>query len=159
MYFPATRQALASRESAGTLSQYRGTESILVVDDIEEQRELAFQMLTKTGVCRSHRRQRGEAAIEHLKSHSADLLVLDMIMAPGIDGLDAYKGILNLHPRQKAIITSGFSETDRVKAAQRLGAGTYLKKPYVLDRLGAAVRRELDRVGADHPAPVELDES
>jgi len=49
-----------------------------------------------------------------------------------------------LHPRQKAIIASGFSETDRMKKTQRLGAGTYVKKPYVLEKIGIAVRNELD---------------
>ena len=63
-----------------------------------------------------------------MKEHSVDLIVLDMIMDPGMDGLDTYKKIIELHPRQKAIIASGFSETDRVKEAQRLGVGALCKK-------------------------------
>jgi DNA-binding NtrC family response regulator len=74
-----------------------------------------------------------------------DLLVLDMIMEPGIDGLDTYKQILKLHPRQKAIITSGFSETGRVKEAQKLGVGQYIKKPYILEKIAMAARTELDK--------------
>jgi len=53
-----------------------------------------------------------------------------MIMDPGIDGLETYERILAHNPVQKAIITSGYSETDRVKMAQALGATRYLKKPY-----------------------------
>ena len=53
--------------------------------------------------------------------------------------------VLEINPRQKAIIVSGFSETDRVKKAQELGAGAYVKKPYVQERIGLAVRRELDK--------------
>lgn len=68
-----------------------------------------------------------------------------MIMDPGIDGLETYKRILELHPRQKAIIVSGFSETDRIREAQQLGAGAYVKKPYVLDKIGLAARTELDK--------------
>ena len=68
-----------------------------------------------------------------------------MIMDPGMDGLDTYKRILEIHPQQKAIIVSGFSETRRVKAAQALGAGDYLKKPYVIEKLGRAVRKELNK--------------
>ncbi|MGA2332210.1 MAG: response regulator, partial [Syntrophales bacterium] len=71
--------------------------------------------------------------------------VLDMIMDPGMDGLDTYKKVLEIHPKQKAIIVSGFSETDRVHAAQTLGAGVYVRKPYVIEKLGLAVRTELDR--------------
>jgi two-component system, cell cycle sensor histidine kinase and response regulator CckA len=73
------------------------------------------------------------------------LVVLDMIMDPGIDGLETYRRILEIQPRQKAIIVSGFAKTDRVEAAQELGAGEYVKKPYVIERLGIAVRKELDR--------------
>ena len=73
------------------------------------------------------------------------LLVLDMIMEPGINGLETYKRILELHPNQKAIIASGFSETDHVKETLRLGAGTYVKKPYTFEKIGRAVRDELDR--------------
>jgi len=73
------------------------------------------------------------------------LLVLDMIMDPGMDGLDTYKDILKIHPGQKAIIASGFSETDRVKEVQRLGAGAYIKKPYTFEKIGLAVKTELER--------------
>ena len=85
----------------------------------------------------------GEEAVEYLKSKPVDLVVLDMIMDPGIDGLETYKRILAISPKQKAIIASGFSETDRVKEAQRLGAGTYIKKPYTYEKIGMAIKTEL----------------
>ena len=87
----------------------------------------------------------GEAAIAYIKGHQVDLLVLDMIMDPGMDGLDTYRRVLEIQPQQKAIIVSGFSESDRVHAAHALGAGGYVKKPYVMEKLGLAVRKELDR--------------
>lgn len=66
-----------------------------------------------------------------------------MIMEPGIDGLETYKRVIGINPRQKAIIVSGFSETDRVKEAQNQGAGAYIKKPYMLEKIGVAIRDEL----------------
>jgi YesN/AraC family two-component response regulator len=57
--------------------------------------------------------------------------------------LDTYKRILELHPQQNAIIASGFSETTRVKEAQNLGTGAYVKKPNILEKVGVAVRDEL----------------
>ena len=86
----------------------------------------------------------GEEAIEYLKTHTVDLLLLDMIMEPGIDGYETYKRILEIHPEQKAVIASGFSETERVKAAQKLGAGTYVKKPYKMEIIGKTVKKELN---------------
>ena len=87
----------------------------------------------------------GEKAVEYMKTGSADLLILDMIMDPGIDGLQTYKDILELHSGQKAIIASGFSETDRVKEAHKLGAGQYVRKPYALNKMGSAVKSELQK--------------
>ncbi len=145
LYFPATRKELAKDESRLSIKDYMGNgEKILVVDDVEEQREIASHILKKlnySAVVVSS----GEEAVEYIKSNSADLLILDMIMDPGIDGLDTYKQILKFYPKQKAIIASGFSETDRVKEAQRLNAGAYVKKPYRLEKIGLAVKAELDK--------------
>ncbi len=145
LYFPVTREEISREDKAVPVSVYLGDgESILVVDDIEGQRDLAAQMLKKL-----HYKvvsvASGEEAAEYTKQHKVDLLVLDMIMDPGMDGLDTYREILKLHPKQKAIIVSGFSESDRVKQAQVLGAGAYVRKPYVSETLGLAVRKELDR--------------
>ena len=76
----------------------------------------------------------GEEAVEYLGTNKVDLLVLDMIMDPGLDGLDTYTKIIEIHPGQKAIIASGFSETDRAKALQGLGAGAYIRKPFLLKK-------------------------
>jgi DNA-binding NtrC family response regulator len=83
--------------------------------------------------------------VAYLKEHKVDLMVLDMIMEPRIDGLDTYWIVLKIRPQQKAIIVSGFGESDRVHSAQAIGAGDYVKKPYVIEKLGLAVRKELDR--------------
>ncbi len=145
IYLPATREELTRDEEKTAPAQYMGRgESILVIDDVIAQREVATSVLTKLGY-KVDAVSSGENAVEYLRTHKADLVVLDMIMDPGIDGLDTYKRILEINPKQKAIIVSGFSETDRVHQAQALGAGAYVKKPYLLERLGVAVRRELAR--------------
>jgi CheY-like chemotaxis protein len=146
LYFPVTREELSPEEVAVATSEYMGNgESILVVDDVKEQRELATTMLTKLNY-RVSSVSSGEEAVEYIKKNKVDLVVLDMIMDPGMDGLDAYLKIIEIHPHQKAIIVSGFSETERVTKAQEMGAGPYVKKPYVLEKLGLAIRKEIDRV-------------
>jgi len=145
LYFPITRKKLDRDTSQLSMEEYRGKgESVLVVDDVEEQREIAYELLSRLGYSTTTVSS-GKEAVEYMKSNSADLLVLDMIMDPGIDGLETYKRILKLHPGQKAIIVSGFSETKRVKEAQKLGAGSYVKKPYTLDKLGTAIKNELSK--------------
>ena len=145
LYFPVTRDEIPAERIAVSISEYMGNgESILVVDDVEGQRDLATDMLRKLHY-KVASVSSGEEAVAYLKDHTVALVVLDMIMEPGMDGLDTYRGILAIHPKQKAIIVSGFSETERVNAAQDLGAGTYVRKPYVAEKLGLAVRKELDR--------------
>jgi CheY-like chemotaxis protein len=145
LYFPVTREEKAKDQPSIPAESYRGRgESILVVDDVKEQRELATAMLSRLGY-RVSSVSSGEEAVTYLKANRVDLLVLDMIMDPGMDGLETYQKVLEINPKQKAIIVSGFSETDRVKKAQELGAGAYVKKPYVQEKIGLATRRELDK--------------
>jgi PAS domain S-box-containing protein len=146
LYFPVTREKITPAYEAVSLSEYEGKgESILIVDDMKEQRDLATEMLNKLNYLVASVAS-GEEAVMHVKDHPYDLIVLDMIMDPGMDGLDTYKSILEIFPKQKAIIVSGFSESERVRAAQALGAGDYVRKPYVIEKLGLAVRKELDRI-------------
>jgi two-component system cell cycle sensor histidine kinase/response regulator CckA len=122
-------------------------ESVLIVDDVKEQRELAAKMLTKLNY-RVTALSSGEEAVDYLEQNAVDLIVLDMIMDPGMDGLDTYAKVLEIRPDQRAIIVSGYSETERVSKALSMGAGAYIKKPYVLETLGSAVRKELDKVAS-----------
>ncbi len=143
LYFPVTREEPIAPQQKAPVEKYVGKgESVLVVDDIAEQRDVAARLLTRLGY-EVHVVSGGEEAVEYLKGKRADILVLDMIMAPGIDGLETYQRVLEINPQQKAILVSGFSETDRVKEAQKLGAGAYVKKPYVMEKIGAAIRDEL----------------
>lgn len=147
LYIPVTREEITPEGPVLSVAAYLGNgESILVVDDVKEQRELATKMLAKLNY-RVNAVANGEEAVEYLQHHRVDLVILDMIMDPGLDGLATYRNILEIQPRQKAIIVSGFSETERVVKARELGAGAYVKKPYVLEKLGVAVRKELDRAG------------
>ena len=145
LHFPVTRKQLPEDKSHLAIESYIGNgESILIVDDVEEQRQIASGMLEELGYSVVSISS-GEEAVEYLKTNKVDLLVLDMIMDPGMDGLDTYKEILRLHPAQKAIIASGFSESDRVKKVQSLGARAYIRKPFLLEKIGLAVKEELGK--------------
>jgi len=119
-------------------------QSILVVDDMNDQRIIVSDMLKRLGykveTCES-----GEKAVAYMKENTMDLLILDMIMDPGIDGCETYKQILEIRPGQKAIIASGYSETMNVKKTHILGAGEYLRKPYTMEKLGLAIKKELTK--------------
>ncbi|MHC4457800.1 MAG: ATP-binding protein [Planctomycetota bacterium] len=144
LYFPVTRKVV-DEDTKLPVENYTGDrELILVIDDVEEQRMIASHMLKKLNY-QVEAAACGEEAVEFVKSKRPDLLVLDMIMDPGIDGYETYKRVLDVYPNQKAIIASGFAENDRVKETQKLGAGQYIKKPYTIENIGLAVKNELKK--------------
>lgn len=145
LYFPVPEECADPVEESQPARDYMGFgESVLVVDDVGTQRIIAAHMLKKMGY-RPVAVPSGEEAIEYLRNTRVDILVLDMIMDPGIDGLETYRRIKEIHPYQKAIIASGYSETERVREVLRIGAGGYLKKPYRKEDLGRAIQKELQR--------------
>jgi two-component system cell cycle sensor histidine kinase/response regulator CckA len=151
LYLPATEAAPQEDEVPFRTEDYMGRgESLLVVDDIGMQRDLCVAMLKKLGYA-AEAVASGEAAVEFVRNKPVDLVVLDMIMDPGIDGLETYRRIIASNPRQKAVIASGFSESEQVVEAQRLGAGAYLRKPYTLERLAVTVKNELYKSGSTAP--------
>lgn len=141
IYFPITRETIDTQESSKVSG---GSETVLIVDDDEIQREVSTHLLTRLGYD-VNSVESGEKAIEYLRNSPCDLIILDMVMPGGIDGAETYQRILEIRPRQKAIILSGFSESDRVLEAQKLGAGAFVRKPVSRIIIGAAVRTELDR--------------
>lgn len=125
-----------------TAVDIRGNERILVVDDMNEQRELASIILGSLGYTVSVAAS-GEEAIKMIASGDFDIVVLDMIMEGGMDGLETYLEILKVKPELKVIIASGYSESDRVVEAERKGVRAYIKKPYTMQQLGRLIRNVL----------------
>jgi PAS domain S-box-containing protein len=140
LYFPITREPTEDVIPLQSLDDLKGRgETVLVVDDMAAQRDIAVDMLTRLGY-RVATAASGEEAVECVKVDPPDMLVLDMIMAPGIDGLETYRRIVQISPGQKGIITSGFSETSRVREAEALGISKYLKKPFTIRGLAEALK-------------------
>lgn len=143
--FPAMETAAVATPLTPPSESIKGNgEAILVVDDMADQRELACKMLEVLGYSAASVAS-GEEALDYLQQFPADLLILDMIMDPGMDGLETYKQVLERDPGQRAIFASGYAHPQRISEARAIGAGGFVKKPYVLQTIGAAVRKELDR--------------
>ena len=148
LYFPAAGGDAATPERAvGDYAPGGGSERILVVDDMPSQRMIARRALERVGY-RVDEAADGCAAMAYFEGSASagaelDLVVLDMIMEPGFDGLDTLRAIRERKPEQKVIIVSGHAPAGRGEAAQQLGAG-WLNKPYQIADLLALVRRTLD---------------
>ncbi|WP_028580909.1 cache domain-containing protein [Desulfogranum japonicum] len=143
LYFQLVDEDNEPKAEAVKATDYFGNgEHILVVDDEPQLRDIAEQILRRLGYM-VESVDSGEAAIAHVQENQVDLIVLDMIMEPGLNGRETFQKIISLYPGQKAIITSGFSESEDVKVVRSLGAGQFVKKPYTVETLGRAVRETL----------------
>ena len=143
LYFPVTREKAKPAQPESSIKDYNGHgERILVADDVKEQRDIAKMIFSELGYSVATV-ENGEKAVEYVEKNDVDLVVLDMIMDPGIDGLETYERILRRQPGQKAIITSGFSEAGRIRKARQLGVRHYIKKPYTLEEIAMSVKAEL----------------
>jgi len=148
IYLPAIsaesreKEEKAVKEPKVELAMGEGT--ILVIEDEERQRVVACGILTKLGYL-AEAVSSGEEAIKYMKENTVDLIVLDMVMPKGINGRETYQQIIKIRPGQKAVIASGYAKTKEVDIAQELGAGKYIKKPYTLEKIGVAVKKELEK--------------
>lgn len=139
LYFPSVETATAPRPVSRDWRSYKGRgQTILVVDDEPGQREIAAQLLTSLEYA-VHTVPSGEEAVQYARKYTTDLMVLDMIMAPGQNGRKTFEQILKINPQQKAIIASGFAEDDDVQATLAMGAMAFVPKPYTLDQIGSTI--------------------
>ncbi len=145
IYFPSVKGDALKRKLHVPIIEYQGNnEKILIVDDVASQRKIIFNMLTKLGydpVTVSS----GEEAVEYIKRNYIDLVLVDMIMEPGINGKETYERMIKIRPGQKALILSGFAETDDVKNTLQMGAGKYIKKPFSLEEIGIVIKEVLNK--------------
>ena len=143
LYFPITKDRPADNRLVSSLHACTGQgERILVVDDQQNQREIARSLLARLGY-QVYTVASGEEAVEFIKQHMVDLVLLDMVMEPGINGCQTYERIIQHRPDQKAIIISGYSSDDNMAQARKLGIHHFLKKPYTLHDLGKVLRLEI----------------
>jgi CheY-like chemotaxis protein len=112
------------------------------VDDEPQLRDIASKMLSALGYSTDVVAS-GEKALEFLEKKSVDLVVLDMMMEPGLNGRQVYEKILEIRPGQKTVIASGYSESEDVDACLKLGVGGFVKKPYSFAQLSKVVRNGL----------------
>lgn len=144
LYFPVTCEEPSPESRPLPAETYRGSgETVLVVDDEKNQREIATQILRELGY-RVTAVPSGEAAVALLEQRKMDIVMLDMIMAPGMSGLEAFEHIVRINPRQNAFMASGYARSGDVEKARELGVSGFVSKPYSIEEIGLAVRNALE---------------
>jgi sigma-B regulation protein RsbU (phosphoserine phosphatase) len=144
LFFPLEAEPVVSTSIPQTLAA-GGTERILVVDDEAVQLRTAQRLLRHLGYL-VETAQSGERAIEMCAArHTAepfDLLIVDMVMPGGLDGLATVARIRGYRGGQKVLIASGYAPEHLNDAARERGL-PWLAKPYTLSGLASAVRSTL----------------
>ncbi|MFT5729772.1 MAG: two-component system cell cycle sensor histidine kinase/response regulator CckA [Desulforhopalus sp.] len=146
LLFPLIEEPLETREKQLEQLHKKGNgETVLVVDDSGEQRLIAADILRHLGY-KVITLSSGEGAMDFLRNNSVDLLILDMVMEPGINGLETFRRILKFKPGQKAVIASGFSQQESIEEARAIGVADFIVKPYSVERIGESLHKVLEEM-------------
>jgi len=121
-----------------------GTETILLVDDQDDIRDIGKRILSQFGytvLCASNAREAlrvyGEAG------HEIALVILDLIM-PEMGGKQCLEKLLALDPHVRVLMASGQSPRQEVRETIQIGAKDVVSKPFTIRQLLKAVRQALD---------------
>jgi YesN/AraC family two-component response regulator len=129
---------------------------ILIADDVQETRRNTRLMLatvddTEVVAIASN----GAQAVQLAKEHHPDIVLLDINM-PEMDGLSAFKHIVQIHPDTGCVIISAEKDPTTLRTAMSLGVQEYLIKPFTVDELEVAVKRVYDHVKEKRQKIAEL---
>ena len=121
-----------------------GCEELLLVDDEKDIIELNRQVLEKLGY-RISTCYDGDSALKMIKRnlHKFDLILTDMTM-PGISGVELARKSLQLNPKLRFILGTGYSDTLNREEALALGIKEFYNKPLRTDSLAKLIRQILD---------------
>ncbi len=119
--------------------------SVLVVDDEEPLADSIAEGLTRHGY-RCRKANTPEQARSLLASQTPDIVVTDLRLEGGDEGLDILRQARGLSPAPEVILITAFGTIDTCRAALQQGAFDYITKPVDLGELRAVVRRAGERI-------------
>ncbi|HEY5211220.1 MAG TPA: response regulator [Stellaceae bacterium] len=144
----AVDHAVVNLAGDATATSGRSGETLLVVDDDSDVREIICSFLIELGYDVTEA-PHGEAALAALAEMTPDLLIVDFAM-PGMNGAELAVAARQKNENQRILFLSGFVDTAVLDAA--VGAAPLLRKPFRPGELATAVRAALEdrRIPARH---------
>jgi len=135
-------------ETPGIVTQAKeqrgGNETILLVDDDDAVRGLGEEILRMFGYTVLSAEDAEKALqLYRVDQDRIELVVLDLIM-PGIGGTQCLQKLLEMNPRAKVIVASGYSVAGQLERISEVGAKAFIHKPYDVQEMLVTVRRVLD---------------
>jgi CheY-like chemotaxis protein len=146
IFLPSSTQQVTQQDTGDPVARAEdGTETVLVVEDERELREIITRTLIRHGY-RVFQAVDGNDALKIWEEYKneIELLFTDVIMPGGINGRELAERLLGQKPKLKVIYSTGYSADALGKDFQLDLNSNYLPKPYLPEDLARIVRRRLD---------------
>jgi CheY-like chemotaxis protein len=149
VYLPATEKQAVEEEPAVAEKVLRGTAKILVMDDDETIRKMLKSMLTLAGYA-VELTQNGKEAIEAYDQAGKankpfDAVIMDLTIPGGMGGKEAVGKLLEIDPKAKVIVSSGYSTDPVMHDYKKYGFSAVISKPYSIGELEKTLHQVLHR--------------
>ena len=119
----------------------------LVVDDEQDFLETLVNRLGKRSIDSTGVRS-GEEAVEVMKKKLFDVVILDIKMPGGMDGIETLREMKKIQPLAEVILLTGHASVETSIEGMRLGAFDYLIKPIKLEELLTKMAEAFDKKNA-----------
>ena len=141
--FPASAETAVPAESGRDAPPWRGTGTILLVDDEEAVRNIAARMLERCGFTVLRARD-GREAVEIFRARTSEIVcvLLDLAM-PRMDGEETYRELRRIHPGVRVVLASGYHDPEVAQRFRGADLAGFIAKPYRVEVLSAKLREAL----------------
>ena len=148
IYLPGAAEAALPTAQPAASVETKGTETILVVEDEDEIRDMVREYLEHKGYTVVAANNGSEALqVAQRYKGSIHLLLTDVVM-PQVGGHELAQRIKKMRPRIKILLTSGYPEHGAVTEKVADPCAVILQKPYPLNTLASRIRQMLDATEA-----------
>jgi len=136
---PASGRPAELFDDAGAPDPWKGSGTVLLVDDEETVRGIGTEMLKELGFAAITANDGREAVEVFRTTPGISLVILDLTM-PHMDGEQCFRELRQIEPNIKVIMSSGFSEHEVTQKFAGKGLAGFVQKPYKLSTLKAVIQ-------------------
>jgi PAS domain S-box-containing protein len=141
---PSAVAVVPAASAAAPAAAWRGSGTVLVVDDEEAVRAVTARAISSFGFGVLTAVD-GLTGVETFREHAGEIVcvLLDMTM-PGLNGEEAFRQMRSISPAAKVIIMSGFNQQEASERFAGQGLSGFVQKPYRLETLREEIRRVVE---------------
>lgn len=143
VYLPRVDQEAETEEAASAPADYRGAETVLLVEDEEAVRQIATEILTLNGY-RVLQARHGNEALDVSLQHEGviDLMVTDVVM-PVMGGPELARKLAITRPEMRVLYMSGYTDDAIVHHGVLLEGTAFVQKPFTADIFSRKLREAI----------------